>query len=138
MRTAQQTDETGVEEVTLYPPGPASYAAVYWLISHPGHDPAAMAVPRLAGGGRILPVFSSREEATEFLRLQNLPGCWRIEAADAGGLLSVLLGPYGAGVEIVTLDPIPGVSEAVSAHLVGVDVWRFTRQLARRRVGELA
>lgn len=54
------------------------------------------------------------------------------------GLLSALFGPYGAGVQTVTLDPIPGVSEAISARLVGVDVGRFTRQLARRRVGEPA
>lgn len=109
----------------------------YWLISSPG-DVAGTPVPMLTGGGRVLPVFGSREEAAEFLLPGGAGGGWRAEVADPAGLLSVLSGPSCAGVETVTLDPIPGISDGASARLVGVGVGRFAWQLVRRPTGEVA
>ena len=124
--------DTGYEEVVA-DPGGWSAGERYWLILH-HHRP----VPRLAGGGRTLQVFGIEEEAAEFLPLQYAGEDWRVGAVDAGELLSILSGPSCAGVETVTLDPIPGVPDRMSDLLVGVGAGRFSWHLVRRLMGEVA
>ncbi len=143
MRTARPIDAVGLDP--LGAPGRAGVDpdgrftdGHYWLISHAGHGSTAPPVPRLTGGGSVLPVFSSGEEAAEFLRLRGDAGGWWVGAVGAGDLLAILLGSRCADVETVTLDPIPGVSETVSAHLVGVCADRFARHLSRRRIVRVA
>ena len=60
--------------------------------------------------GRFLAIFSFEEEAETFLSLlvdgDEEKKEWQSEQAEAGELVSVLVGPY-AEVERVALDPLP-------------------------------
>ena len=99
-----------------------------WLISRP--SPPGLPAPWLVDGGRGLPVFSFEEEAEAFLRSRGASsGGWTVREAGAEELLAVLLGPAGAVTKKVLLDPIPGVADAVSSCLVGIERERFARRL---------
>ena len=138
MTTAQRAGENG-EEMDFRPPGKGITGSDgYWLVLHPGHESTGAPLPRLACGGSVLPVYGSREDAAESLGLLDLSGRWRIGTVGAGEFLAILLGPPCAGVETVALDPIPGISEEVSARLVGIGAGHFALHLARRRTEEVA
>ena len=106
----------------------ASAGPRLWLISRP--HPPGPPVPWLVDGGRGLPVFSFREEAEAFLlSRRSLSGGWTVREAGPEELLVVLLGPVCAVTKRVLLDPIPGVPDRVSSHLVGVGRERFVGRL---------
>ncbi len=104
----------------------------YWIFVEPESDRNGALCPALTGGGEELPVFSDGQEAEAFLRGRGMSPAWRVEEIDAARLFSVLVEPSSSGVERVTLDPMPQVSDEVSACLVGVDRERFARGLAER------
>lgn len=135
MRAARLEGRYGVESASA--PERRTTGGGHWLTSTPRAGATGQPVPRLTGGGKVLPVFSSEEEAAEALH-DDPGGGRRIEAVDAGELLSILSGPSCRGVEVVMLDPIPDVPEEVSVGLVGEDARRFARHLARRLVEEVA
>ena len=76
-----------------------------WLIAR--YRTGGMEVLRtsLPGGEEALPVFSFEDEAGMFLDLRALRDGWRVRETTAGELTSVL---FGAGVDLVVLDPLPG------------------------------
>ena len=79
------------------------------------------------GGERILPIFSYRDEAEMYVRLQigtrlgNLPGApgWEPRASSPGEIVSVLYGPL-SDVARVALDPLPEVCGASVLDLLCV------------------
>lgn len=82
-----------------------------WLIA--GHTNGRMDVFALDGGGdRVLPIFSFRDEAAMYVRLQlDTPpetSGWEPRVSSAGEILSVLYGPL-SDVTRVALDPLPEV-----------------------------
>ncbi len=75
------------------------------------------------GGERVLPVFSYRDEAEMYVRLQ-LRGPletlgWEPRASSAGEIVSVLYGPL-SDVTRVALDPLPEVCGASVLNLLCV------------------
>ena len=82
------------------------------------------------GGRRVLPVFSVREEAQMYARLQLGTTCWRPRMYSAGEILSLLYGPL-ADVASVALDPLPEVCDRTSLFLVSVSRRPFVSSLLK-------
>lgn len=99
----------------------------YWLISGLSGDRSDVLTLELAGGGRVLPVFSFEEEAAEFLRARgDHRGGLRINSTDVLELIVVL--SY-LEVQKVLLDPMHEVDDEMAAVLVGVGRERFAESL---------
>jgi hypothetical protein len=123
----------------------------YWLVigcETPGMEVLTIDFsPGTAGipdGQKVLPVFSSSEDAEGFLELLRkdgfsrgrfcvapVGGGWRIRETTRGELVSLLCGPC-AGVGRVLLDPLPGIDSALMAELVGIDREDFMDRLLGR------
>ena len=72
-----------------------------------------------SGGDRVLPVFSFRDEAEMYVRLQlGTPG-WEPRVSSPGEIVSVLYGPL-SDVARVALDPLPEVCGASVLELLCV------------------
>lgn len=95
-------------------------------------------------GQKALPLFSSREDAEEFLELvrkEELPharcpvmiagGRWRIRETTRGELVSLLCGAC-ADVGTVLLDPLPQISVGLAIELVGLSRESFVDRLLGR------
>ncbi len=81
-----------------------------WLIAKQRHGGLEV----LTIGGRVLPVFSFREEAQAYLlRLGGADNRWRARETACGELVSVLYGPCREA-ERVCLDPSPETVELAS------------------------
>jgi hypothetical protein len=97
--------------------------------------------PDLDGG--FLAVFSFEEEAEAFLWLlgdEEKQQGWHSEQTTAGGLVSVLLGPY-ADMKQVALDPLPLPVGRAMLPLVSINRDPFLQYLLEERrgaTGELA
>jgi hypothetical protein len=98
--------------------------------------------PDLDGG--FLAVFSFEEEAEAFLWLlgdeEKKQQGWHSEQTTAGGLVSVLLGPY-ADMKRVALDPLPLPVGKAMLPLVSMNRDPFLQYLLEERrgaAGELA
>jgi hypothetical protein len=97
--------------------------------------------PDLDGG--FLAVFSFEEEAEAFLWLlgdEEKQQGWHSEQTTAGGLVSVLLGPY-ADMKRVALDPLPLPVGRAMLPLVSINRAPFLQYLLEERrgaAGELA
>jgi len=80
------------------------------------------------GGRRVLPVFSFREEAEMYARLQLGTPRWRPRMYSAGEIVSLLYGPL-ADVASVALDPLPEVCDRTSLCLLSVGRGPYVRSL---------
>jgi hypothetical protein len=80
------------------------------------------------GGGRILPVFSFREEAELYARLQIGSPRWQPRVFSAGEIVSLLYGPL-ADVTSAALDPLPEVCDSTALCLLCVRRRTFVRSL---------
>ena len=81
-----------------------------------------------SGGDRVLPVFSFRDEAEMYVRLQlGTPG-WEPRVSSPGEIVSVLYGPL-SDVARVALDPLPEVCGASVLELLCVRREAFVRSL---------
>ena len=79
----------------------------WWLIVSQEGGFLGLLALGIAGGERVVPVFSFEEEAELFLRL-GVPGSgWLVRETGAGELASLLSGPL-SGAGRVALDPLPG------------------------------
>ena len=89
-----------------------------WLIAE--RTEGRMDVLTIDGGGDlVLPVFSFREEAEMYARLQPMIPDWGPREFSPGELVSVLCGPL-SGVARVALDPLPEVCGASILNLLCV------------------
>jgi hypothetical protein len=80
----------------------------------------------------MLPVFSFREEAEMYLRIEALVGDWQVRKISAGELVS-LLHEKCAIVRRVALDPLPGTWADKVVELVVLDCERFVSRVVRGR-----
>ena len=81
-----------------------------------------------SGGDRVLPVFSFRDEAEMYVRLQlGTPG-WEPRVSSPGEIVSVLYGPL-SDVARVALDPLPEVCDKTLLDLLCVRRDAFVRSL---------
>lgn len=78
--------------------------------------------------GRILPVFSFREEAEMYALLQCGVSGWRPRVFSAGEIVSLLYGPL-SDVTSVALDPLPEVCDRATLRLLCVRRRTFVRSL---------
>ena len=81
---------------------------------------------------RILPVFSSEEEALLFLRLCGFGSGWRVSKSSAADLASVL-SDASPDTRRVALDPIPEIGQCGPHDLVSLPRKEFVRLLATGR-----
>jgi hypothetical protein len=104
----------------------------FWLIATWTHG--EMEVFTIAAGGEtVLPIFSFREEAELFLRLEAKRADWWLRETSTGELASLLLG-LCARADKVALDPLPGPGEREILGLGGTG----RRLFVRRLLGEVA
>ncbi|MBV9455800.1 MAG: hypothetical protein JOZ19_17055 [Rubrobacter sp.] len=97
-----------------------------WLISKHNNYPMEVFIIEI-DGEQALPVFSFKEEAETFLRLQTFSQEESLRARETtcGELISVLYGPC-AGVRRVLLDPLPlQVGQEAISELVSLDWEEF-------------
>jgi hypothetical protein len=78
-----------------------------------------------------LAVFSFREEAEAFSRLQGCGPGLRVREFDGGELVSLLYGPWG-GFTRVALDPMPEDEYQAAQRLVIVSRKEFVKLLRSR------
>ena len=78
-------------------------------------------------GEETMPVFSFREEAELFMRLDGWKGWW-VRETSAGELASLLFGPYSY-VRMLALDPLPEICDEGMTHLVSVRRDDFAKKL---------
>lgn len=84
------------------------------------------------GGSEVLPVFSFREEAEMYLRIEALGGDWQVRKISAGELVS-LLHEKCAIVRRVALDPLPGTWADGVVELMVLDCERFVSRVVGGR-----
>jgi hypothetical protein len=84
----------------------------------------------LADGRRVLPVFSSEEEAALYLR-NAIRGSWQLRPTRAGELVSVLCSLCST-IDLAALDPISDVENDDVNALVSLGRERFVDVLLRR------
>jgi hypothetical protein len=102
--------------------------SAWWQLAR--HRDSQTKVLTLAfGGSEMLPVFSFREEAEMYIRIEILGSDWRIRETGAGELVSVLNGPC-ASVRSVALDPLPNM---LTDELVGLDRDLFVSRVVHLR-----
>ncbi len=90
--------------------------AAFWLIVKEEAGQEEILTIHLEGEGETLPVFGFEDEAGMFLSLGTLGAGWRIKQTTVGELTRALL-DSGAGVEFVSLDPLP---ELVCREMIGL------------------
>ncbi len=108
-----------------------------WLIAD--RTNGKMEVLTLDGGGgdRVLPVFSFRDEAEMYVRLQlGTPG-WEPREFSPGELVSVLYGPL-SDVARVALDPLPEACDKTVLDLLCVRRGAFVVSLFGREKNEVS
>ena len=91
----------------------------YWLIVRHKSGQLDVLTFNVSGNEKVLPIFSHREEAAEFLGFGIRRIGWRARETTAEKLTSVLLGPC-AGVGRVALDPWPKIDAEMMVALVGI------------------
>ena len=90
-----------------------------------GHSSKGLELPHIfsASGEEVLPVFSSKVAAREFLSLSSLGEGWHVRYFSGGELVSVIFA-FHTSVKGVLLDPQPGVlSGDVMLSLVGLSAF---------------
>jgi hypothetical protein len=103
--------------------------SAWWLVAR--HSDSQSEVLILThGGSEMLPVFSFREEAEMYLRIEILGGDWQVREISAGDLVS-LLHEKCAIVRHVALDLLPGTWADEVAELVALDCERFVSRVVR-------
>lgn len=102
----------------------------YWLLVRDGHSRIEVLTTGLADGRPALPVFSFEEEAEMFLCLRGSRDGWRPRETSPGELLS-MFHTLLAGVEWVTLDPIPESPRLDASGLLSTRREEFMRRLER-------
>lgn len=107
--------------------GPSSR---YWLIVNNDNGPLEVLTVNL-GEQETIPIFSFREEAELFIRLDGWEGWW-IRETSAEELASLLFGPYSC-VKMVALDPLPEICDEGMGRLVSVRRMDFVRWLLGER-----
>ena len=84
-------------------------SGTWWMISRKGAggvEPLTLGRP----GGQALALFGFVEEAALYLRLAGLESDgWWVRESGSGEVASMLFGPC-AGVDLVALDPLPGIA----------------------------
>lgn len=104
------------------PPG-----STWWLIARNGNNRIeVLTVER--GGKEALAIFSFEEEAKMYLWFGALSAGWRVRECGTRELVSVLCG-LSAGVDNVTLDPLPGILAEKTPGLVNLDHARIAGRL---------
>jgi hypothetical protein len=78
-------------------------------------------------GQETMPVFSFREEAELFMRLDGWRGWW-VRETSAGELASLLFGTHSY-VKMLALDPLPGICDEGMTHLVSLRKNDFAKRL---------
>jgi hypothetical protein len=108
-------------------------ASVYWLITRNKTARLAFFALSLTDGEKVLPVFSSEEEAEMFLSRLGQVGFdgWQARQSTAGELISVLYGPR-ADVKGVALDPSPEMLVERTVGLVSLSREHFADLLVLR------
>lgn len=104
----------------------------YWLIVKRRSGRLEVLVARLPDGRSMLPVFSFEEEATFYLR-NGIRGSWHLRRTQAGELVSLLCS-LCSKVELVALDPIPGVETGMLNGLLSLERERFVAVLLCKAV----
>jgi hypothetical protein len=106
--------------------GPSSR---YWLIARNEYGRMEALTIDLDGQEAIA-IFSFREEAEMFIRLESWDGWW-VREISAGELVSLLFGPYSC-VKMVALDPLPEICDEGMTRLVSVSRNDFARTLSAK------
>ena len=103
----------------------------YWLVVN--HEGGLMAVLTVtpASGERVLPIFSLKDQAEDFVRFRRLESGWRARCTGVGELVSVLYGPC-ASVRHVALDPPPEIEVGMALGLAGTSRESFEDHLIGR------
>jgi hypothetical protein len=104
----------------------------YWLIAKRKRGRLEVLTTGLAGGRRVLPVFSFEEEANVYLR-HGIRGSWQLRQTQAGELVSLLYS-LCSNVELVALDPMSDVETEVMNGLVSLERERFVEVLLCRAI----
>ena len=105
--------------------------SAWWLVAR--HSDSQSEVLILThGGSEMLPVFSFREEAEMYLRIEMLSGDWQVREISAEELIS-LLHEKCAIVRSVALDPLPGTWADGVVELMVLDCERFVSRVVRGR-----
>jgi hypothetical protein len=107
-----------------------SHSAWWLLARHSDSQSEVLIVTH--GGSEMLPVFSFREEAEMYLRIEMLGGDWQVREISAEELIS-LLHEKCAIVRSVALDLLPGTRADEVTELVGLDCERFVSRVVRGR-----
>lgn len=102
----------------------------YWLAARRRRGRLEVLTTRLPDGRRMLPVFSFEAEAALYLR-HGTRGGWQLRRTQAGELVSLLYS-LCSQVELVALDPMPGVEAGVMNGLVSLERERFVGVLLRK------
>jgi hypothetical protein len=105
--------------------------SAWWLLARHGDSQSEVLIVT-HGGSEMLPVFSFREEAEMYLRIEMLGGDWQVREISAEELVS-LLHEKCAIVRSVALDLLPGTWADEVTELVGLDCERFVSRVVRGR-----
>lgn len=107
-------------------------ASVYWLITRNENVRLMFLALSLTGGEKVLPVFSSEEEAEMFLSLGQIGfDRWQARQSTVGELVSELY-MYCADVKRVALDPSPEMLVERMVGLVSLSREHFANLLVLR------
>jgi hypothetical protein len=105
-----------------------------WLIANL-KDGKMVALTLNGGGGRVLPVFSFRDEAEMYVRLQLTAPGWEPREFSADEIASMLYRSL-SDVSRVALDPLPEVCDKTVLDLLCVGRETFVRTLTGVERGE--
>lgn len=98
-------------------PGEAAYRGrtLRYLIARHENNRLELLTLAATSRGEALPVFGTERAARDFLRRGGFCGGWAVRESTTGELVSLLLG-HLAGVELVALDPPPGIAASEDAE----------------------
>lgn len=114
------------------PGGVRNARTMYWAIARHKHNRLDLFEARI-GGGNVLPVFSSEEQAEAFL-LSQATGEWETRPTGVGELISLLSDPYRHTTR-VALDPPPEAMDETIPVPVGMGQQVFLDSLLGRGRG---
>ena len=114
------------------PGGVRNARTMYWAIARHKHNRLDLFEARI-GGGNVLPVFSSEEQAEAFL-LSRTAGEWETRPTGVGELISLLSDPYRHTTRVV-LDPSPEAMDETVLVPAGVGQQVFLDSLLGRGRG---
>jgi hypothetical protein len=106
-----------------------------WLIANPTDGKMDALTLNGGGGGRVLPVFSFRDEAEMYIRLQLTAPGWEPREFSADEIASMLYRSL-SDVSRVALDPLPEVCDKTVLDLLCVGRGTFVRSLTGVKKGE--